>query len=63
MVEVCMGWSGFVSAVVWNNLGRSGVVWARFCMFWGGLGWSLHVVRWSGVVCGSELVWARPNML
>ena len=28
MVEVCLGWSGFVSAVVWNNLGRSGVVWA-----------------------------------
>ena len=52
MVGGCLGWSRFVSAVVWNNLGRSGVVWARFCMFWGGLGWSGLVSACCKVVWG-----------
>ena len=52
-------WSG----VVWESLGWSGPVSVCFGVVWCGLGSFLHVVRWSGVVCGSELVWARFNML
>ena len=62
MVGGCLGWSGFVSAVVWNALGRSGVVWARFCMFWGGLGSFLHLVRWSEVASLLHVM-ARSGML
>ena len=33
-------------------MGRSGVVWARFCIFWGGLGWSGLVSACCKVVWG-----------
>ena len=59
-----------VWAPFYNGLGWFGKVWGGLGPFlyvlgvvWGGLGSFLHVVRWSGVVCGSELVWARFNML
>ena len=70
MVWGCLGWFGVVWAPFYNGLGWFGKVWGGLGPFlyvlgvvWGGLGSFLHVVRWSGVVCGSELVWARPNML
>ena len=60
MVGGCLGWSGFVSAVVWNNLGRSGVGWARFGTFWGGLGWSGLVSACCKVVWGG--LWVRAGL-